>query len=57
MIVKMTNVIRNGSDEKAILVTDCQLMERRERGAVQESSSHLLVSGIESCPPGHFSDL
>jgi hypothetical protein len=32
-MVKMTKVIRKGSEEKATLATDCKLKERLERGA------------------------
>jgi hypothetical protein len=55
-MLKKMNVIRNGSNEKAIPI-DCELRERLERVDVQASSSHLSVSGIEYCPPGQLSDL
>jgi len=55
-MVKMMKVIRKGSDEKATLATDCKLKERLERGAVQASSSHMSVSGIERCRQSQSSD-
>jgi hypothetical protein len=56
-MLKTAKVIRNGNDEKVILVIDLELKERLWRVEAQESSSHLSVSSIEYYPPGRISDL